>query len=92
MRKALASPASVGPLVFKVRIFQAKYASNGRILWQVDRGYDERINAECQIVRGEYEFSLSPTARACYSHSVCFLKSLTDVHSVENRRCERGSC
>ena len=43
---------SIGFLRFRVRLFEATYGSNGRVLWQVDQGFDERIGAACQIVRG----------------------------------------
>ena len=49
-RKSIATPLSSEQLHFKVRLFQASYESNGRILWQVDQGYDE--GAHKQIVRG----------------------------------------
>ncbi|KAF8461600.1 hypothetical protein BDZ91DRAFT_736591 [Kalaharituber pfeilii] len=51
VRRSVANPVSIDYLKFKVRLFEAKYGSNGRILWQVDRAFDERINAECQIVK-----------------------------------------
>lgn len=37
---------------FQVRVFQALYGKNGRILWQVDVGFDEKHGKNCQIVRG----------------------------------------
>ncbi|KAF8460084.1 hypothetical protein BDZ91DRAFT_740262 [Kalaharituber pfeilii] len=51
IRKSLAQPVLRPDLDFRVRLFTARYQRNGRILWQVDRGYDERINADCQIVK-----------------------------------------
>lgn len=54
VRKSVATPVSLEHMNFKVRLFQASYASNGRILWQVDVGYDEGVNMASQIVRGQY--------------------------------------
>ncbi|KAI5844072.1 hypothetical protein DFP73DRAFT_76530 [Morchella snyderi] len=36
---------------FRVHVYQAFYGGNGRILWQVDVGFDEKHNADSQIVR-----------------------------------------
>lgn len=52
VRRSLATPLS-SELKFRVQMFQAKYGSNGRILWQVDQGYDEGVHK--QIVRGELD-------------------------------------
>ncbi|KAF8421382.1 hypothetical protein EV426DRAFT_718708 [Tirmania nivea] len=51
VRKSVAKPVSIERLKFRVRLFQAMYGSNGRVLWQVDQGYNESIGAACQIVR-----------------------------------------
>ncbi|KAF8435903.1 hypothetical protein BGX38DRAFT_105734 [Terfezia claveryi] len=51
VRRSVAKPVSIEYLRFKVRLFEATYGSNGRVLWQVDQGFDERIGAACQIVR-----------------------------------------
>lgn len=37
---------------FRVPVYKAFYGGNGRILWQVDVGFDEKCNADSQIVRG----------------------------------------
>ncbi|KAF8462269.1 hypothetical protein BDZ91DRAFT_356815 [Kalaharituber pfeilii] len=34
----------------RVPLWRAEYASNGRILWQVNVGFDEDVGASCQII------------------------------------------
>lgn len=51
-RRSVAKPVGDEPGRFKVRVFQAWYGKNGRILWQVDVGFDENYGRNCQIVRG----------------------------------------
>lgn len=58
IRKSVAKPVSLDHIDLKVRLFEAEYAADGRILWQVDVGYDESLSSASQIVRGMY-FSVS---------------------------------
>lgn len=52
MRRSVAKPVGDEAGRFRVRVFQAWYGKNGRILWQVDVGFDEKHRSNCQIVRG----------------------------------------
>lgn len=51
VQRSLAKPVSPPSINFKVRIFEAIYGTNGRILWQVDEGFDQGMNM--QIVRSK---------------------------------------
>jgi hypothetical protein len=54
VRRSVARPFPPCGRYFRVRLFQALYGGNGRILWQVDVGYDEKCGSDSQIVRGVY--------------------------------------
>ncbi|KAF8464839.1 hypothetical protein BDZ91DRAFT_728927 [Kalaharituber pfeilii] len=51
IRKSVATPVSRANRNLRVPLFTASYCRNGRILWQVDQAYDERIDADSQIVK-----------------------------------------
>lgn len=55
--RSVAKPVKMEHLRFRVRLFEAIYGSNGRVLWQVDQGYDERFDAACQIVKGTLSYA-----------------------------------
>lgn len=49
-----------------VPLWRATYGSNGRILWQINVGYDEEYEAESQIITGRATSSPSPSFQTLY--------------------------